>query len=471
MAGALLTRSHVLFAGIWPAWYLLASHRNLGWRHLLRYSLLGVLPVAVAGSLLAAYNSHRFGGMLDFGLDYHLMDEVFAADYARFGAFSLHYVASNAYYQLLAYPFASPTFGNPVMMGGSLFLLSPVFFAAFWAVARSRPRANALLLVATIVCTDIPILLLMGTGWVHFGPRYTLDFTVPLLLLTALGLEHWSARTVRWLTEISLAHYICGAIVLAQILDRGCANVEMVQVMAPEQDCPYAHKAEPWSSHSRIVAALACLPPGTKILDVGTATGTLGQALSGRGFLLHGIEPNPSWARVARAYYAELDCCTLDGAPENRLSGHDAVACADVLEHLADPEKSLRRLVNLEPVGCRFVISVPNVANVWVRLNLLLGRFDYGKRGILDGTHLRFFTRASLLRLVAAVGLQVAAFSATPVPLHLAYPRHKRRPSEQNVRHEPGSRDRGLAHVAWLSVCRASRQERVRRWESERRYR
>jgi 2-polyprenyl-3-methyl-5-hydroxy-6-metoxy-1,4-benzoquinol methylase len=183
---------------------------------------------------------------------------------------------------------------------------------------------------------------------------------------------------------------------------------------------------DPWSSHSHIRRWLAELPPGLKILDVGAATGTLGRMCAGAGFVLHGVEPQPEWADLARPYYAELVCGTLDAVPDAFLGGHDLVVCADVLEHMPNPAAALRRLVALQPRGCRFIISVPNVANIWVRLNLLLGRFDYTERGILDRTHLRFYTRRTLATMLASAGLRIARFDVTPIPLNLVSPLFQR---------------------------------------------
>jgi len=185
---------------------------------------------------------------------------------------------------------------------------------------------------------------------------------------------------------------------------------------------PYMHKSDPWSSHSKVVNSLACLAPGANVLEVGVATGFLGQLLSTAGYNVYGIEPNQDWAEQASPYYVELFRCALENLPDYWLRGYDAVICADVLEHMVEPERALRRLVDLAPEVCRFVISVPNVANVWVRLNLLFGRFDYAERGILDRTHLRFFTRRTLLAMIATAGLDIAHLDATPIPLSLIHP-------------------------------------------------
>jgi hypothetical protein len=119
----------------------------------------------------------------------------------------VHYLPTNLYYQYIAYPLP---LSNNTFYGGSLFLLTPVFFAAWVGGLVMRPRWSMWALVGSIVLVSIPILLLMGTGWVQFGPRYTLDFTVPLLLLTAAGLRRCPIRLLFLLTIISMAHYLLG---------------------------------------------------------------------------------------------------------------------------------------------------------------------------------------------------------------------------------------------------------------------
>jgi 2-polyprenyl-3-methyl-5-hydroxy-6-metoxy-1,4-benzoquinol methylase len=185
---------------------------------------------------------------------------------------------------------------------------------------------------------------------------------------------------------------------------------------------PYADKTHPWSSHRQIVAALKGLPTGSKVLDVGAASGTLGRLCEGMSLVLRGIEPEEKWIESGRRYYRDVLVSTIDDAPDDFLRDHSAVVCGDVLEHLANPDWTLRRLVSLQRPGSMFVVSVPNVANVWVRLNLLCGRFDYTDRGILDRTHLRFFTRRSFMRFLAGSGLDVHRVAVTPIPLDLVSP-------------------------------------------------
>lgn len=185
---------------------------------------------------------------------------------------------------------------------------------------------------------------------------------------------------------------------------------------------PYRAKLDPWSSHSIIKSWLSKYPPGTRILEVGTATGTLGRMCTQFGFVWRGLEPNHQWIAIARPYYHDLLACSLEKAPDNFLSRNDIVICADVLEHLALPTKELERLVCLQDSPTKFIISVPNVANIWIRVNLMVGRFEYTERGILDNTHLRFFTFRSLIDMLHVVGLQINKLSTSPIPLNLINP-------------------------------------------------
>jgi 2-polyprenyl-3-methyl-5-hydroxy-6-metoxy-1,4-benzoquinol methylase len=184
-------------------------------------------------------------------------------------------------------------------------------------------------------------------------------------------------------------------------------------------DFPYVDKPSIWSSHSRIAAGLKRLPPKSRILDVGTASGTLARMCQGRSLQLFGVEPNPRWARIAEPLYEKIFVGSIQDAEAEYLTGYDVVVLGDVLEHLPTPEVVLQKLVDLQSPDSMFIISVPNIANLWIRLNLLMGKFDYTDRGILDRTHLRFFTRKSLSAMLKRTGLEIISIQVTPIPLEL----------------------------------------------------
>ncbi len=100
-----------------------------------------------------------------------------------------------------------------------------------------------------------------------------------------------------------------------------------------------------------------------------------------------------------------------------------AVLAADTLEHLSDPGRMLHLIHDALEPGAPLLLSVPNIANVYVRLNLLFGRFPYADRGLLDRTHRVFFTRSLLRRLLAAAGFTVERELVSTIPLPLALPR------------------------------------------------
>jgi 2-polyprenyl-3-methyl-5-hydroxy-6-metoxy-1,4-benzoquinol methylase len=188
---------------------------------------------------------------------------------------------------------------------------------------------------------------------------------------------------------------------------------------APE---PYALKAtDRWSSHS-VLLRRAGPGAGRRLLDVGAAEGLLAERFEEAGFLVTCLEADPARARVARERGRSVVVADLDAGAPDVGGPFDVVVLGDVLEHLRDPVAALRRLRPLLAPGGVVLASVPNVAHLWIRLNLLLGRFEYADRGILDRTHLRFFTRSSLRRALRDAGLRVERLDATPVPLPLLVP-------------------------------------------------
>ena len=182
---------------------------------------------------------------------------------------------------------------------------------------------------------------------------------------------------------------------------------------------PYVDKPSAWSSHSLIASYLNVLPAQSKVLDVGAASGTLARMCQNKSLRLFGIEPNPDWAQIASPLYERIWICSISDIDSELLQGFDAVVLGDILEHLPNPEAVLQKLVECQSRDSLFIISVPNVANLWVRLNLLLGRFDYADRGILDRTHLRFFTRRTLIHMIQNSGLEIVSIQVTPIPLEL----------------------------------------------------
>lgn len=176
------------------------------------------------------------------------------------------------------------------------------------------------------------------------------------------------------------------------------------------------------SSHDLILRLLARQGRRLRILEIGTADGLLTRLMAQQGHRIVGVESDTAAAVTARAFCEELYCEDIEGLELPSGEPFDCVLLADVLEHLREPATVLRRLrPALAPRG-RIIVSVPNVAHLAVRLGLLLGRFQYADRGILDRDHLRFFTLGSLLAMLNECGFRPLRVLATPAPLQIVFP-------------------------------------------------
>jgi 2-polyprenyl-3-methyl-5-hydroxy-6-metoxy-1,4-benzoquinol methylase len=148
--------------------------------------------------------------------------------------------------------------------------------------------------------------------------------------------------------------------------------------------------------------------PGQRVLDIGCGTGAWGSELTARGATeLIGIEIAPAAADIARTRYDQVLTVPSEELNAGRLGGtFDTIIAADVIEHLVDPFSELRRWVDWCTPGGELVISTPNLRHFRVLRDLAVrGRFDYiDGGGVMDRTHLRWFTEASLADALSAAG-------------------------------------------------------------------
>jgi 2-polyprenyl-3-methyl-5-hydroxy-6-metoxy-1,4-benzoquinol methylase len=175
---------------------------------------------------------------------------------------------------------------------------------------------------------------------------------------------------------------------------------------------PYEEKHSPFSSHRKIVDAVA---PGSKVLDVGCAGGYVARALAEKGCTVVGVDAHDDDA--ARAACSRFYVADLDGggwAPDER--DFDYILFADVLEHLRDTSILSRAKEWLKPGG-QIVASTGNVALWFMRLSLMGGRFRYAPRGILDETHVKLYTRDTFRELVESAGYNVEREDYSVIPI------------------------------------------------------
>jgi 2-polyprenyl-3-methyl-5-hydroxy-6-metoxy-1,4-benzoquinol methylase len=177
----------------------------------------------------------------------------------------------------------------------------------------------------------------------------------------------------------------------------------------------YRLHRDPRSSHQQIVGHVTRLGK-QPVLDVGAAQGILGRLLEGSGLVIDAVEPHPQWAEHAKPHYRQVFNTTIEAAPLPEKT-YRTVLCGDVLEHTADPVAVLRRLRRAATDDATFVVSLPNVAHLAVRMLLLFGKFPRMERGILDKTHLQFFTRDTAEQMLREAGLKVLSARATGVPV------------------------------------------------------
>lgn len=184
-------------------------------------------------------------------------------------------------------------------------------------------------------------------------------------------------------------------------------------------------------SHANPVFVRAVSARGGRpeVLDVGCWNGTLGRTLiHDANAIVDGIERDPAQAQLARdAGYRTVDVVDLDrGVPDANGRTYDFILCGDVLEHLVRPDAVLAALAQRLKLDGRAIVSLPNIAFAANRLTHLIGRWDYKDYGILDRTHLRFFTKRTMVALVEGAGLRVVRIDGY-VGLH-KYPALIRKP-------------------------------------------
>jgi len=183
----------------------------------------------------------------------------------------------------------------------------------------------------------------------------------------------------------------------------------------------YVFKPLYGSSHHWALGHLHGTVAGSRVLDIGAGGGGIGRAIRPEGPAeLVAIEIDPRAQVALREVYSEVH------AALEPLKGRtfDTIILLDVLEHMSDPFSFLDGVQGVLAPGGRILISVPNVAHWSVRFPLMfLGRFEYRSRGILDRTHLQFFSRRRFREMCSSVrGCAVQELSATIEPVELVLP-------------------------------------------------
>jgi len=158
--------------------------------------------------------------------------------------------------------------------------------------------------------------------------------------------------------------------------------------------------------HSLILKRIT---PGSKVFEFGPATGYMTRYMKRElGCYICCIELEQTAAEVAKQFsdqmiVADIDC--MDWSPKITSKDFDYVLFIDVLEHLKNPQAALNQAVCYLKTGGVVITSIPNVAHGAIIMELIEGKFEYRSLGLLDDTHLRFFTRRSILHLLESANL------------------------------------------------------------------
>ena len=183
----------------------------------------------------------------------------------------------------------------------------------------------------------------------------------------------------------------------------------------------YADKPAGYYGHARTEIAALLPARAGRVLEVGCGRGATLAWLKHTGRCEHttGIELFPDAAQAAHAVVDRVEAGDAETLLDvvGREGLFDAVLCLDVLEHLRDPWSFVERIAPLLNPGGVLIVSVPNVRHWRVSADLLFrGRWRYAEAGVLDRTHLRFFTREGARELVAAPRLRLVACEASRPP-------------------------------------------------------
>jgi 2-polyprenyl-3-methyl-5-hydroxy-6-metoxy-1,4-benzoquinol methylase len=179
---------------------------------------------------------------------------------------------------------------------------------------------------------------------------------------------------------------------------------------------PYAVKRSLFSCH---YFAAKLIGTDQRVLEVGCGDGSFGSELVRAGNQVVGVDDNPAVplnAGYTNVFDADLEHGLGDAARKS-VQQYDRILLFDVLEHLRDPGTLLGDCKKVLDARGKMIVSFPNTVNLTVRLMVLFGSFRYSDRGILDWSHLRFFTAKTARELLQRHGFRVTARRDTIVPL------------------------------------------------------
>src|SRR6202022_1335796 len=199
-----------------------------------------------------------------------------------------------------------------------------------------------------------------------------------------------------------------------KVASRTASPAEDAPGLAPGPLDPLRYDGHVVDSDEVAGIVITMIPRGARVLEVGCGTGSLSRIVADKcGAEVVGVEPDSQRAERASARGLEVHTGYLSPELIQQIGLFDVVLLADVLEHVPNPQTMLLLSRRALKPGGAVVMSVPNVAHWSVRADLVRGRFHYQRFGIMDATHLRWFTLDTLKALITSSGFKVVISRAT----------------------------------------------------------
>ncbi len=257
----------------------------------------------------------------------------------------------------------------------------------------------------------------LNTNDFHFDTEIIIQFLNAGLVIVERPIPTYYGDEICRVNGLKYAWNVVSAVLKSRLQELGLFYDPKFDC-APNEKTRYQSKLDYASPHS---FAIQTVTLNSRVLDLGCAGGFVAELLKKEKnctVVAIDIEKLPDHIILDR--FIEHDLNT--GLPNVPINSYDYILMLDVIEHLSHPEAfigALRDALKLSP-NAKIVASTGNIAFIILRLQLLLGQFNYGKRGILDLTHTRLFTFSSFKRLFEQNGFRILQTKGVPVPFPLA---------------------------------------------------
>lgn len=258
----------------------------------------------------------------------------------------------------------------------------------------------------------------LNTNVFHFDTEIIIQLMYGGYRIKELPIPTYYGDEICHVDGLRYAYDVFKTTVLAGAQRFGLFYRRNFDIRPSEKEAIYESKLGYDSSHTYAVDAV---PRQSRVLDIGCAGGYVGDALVAKECSLTGVDRSTDAIDAAFDKFVQLDLDSedLDFDPD----AFDVVLMLDVIEHLSNPERFLTMFAERarQNPSLRIIVTTGNVGFFVIRLSALFGMFNYGKRGILDLTHKRLFTFASLRSLFEQFGFEVLETKGVPAPFPLAF--------------------------------------------------